>query len=77
VLALHFERCASLADPARGSGADPVQVIEGEPEVRLRAGIDDHVENTALLHWQRIDQGQNEDAVWLHVRTRATNMTWP
>lgn len=72
VLALHYERCVSLADPHTAVVRTQVKVVEGEAEVRLRAGIDDHVENTGLLHWQRIDQGQSEDTVWLHVRTRST-----
>lgn len=72
VVALHFERLASLADAHSAAVRTQVRVVEGEATVRLRAGIDDHVENTALLHWTRIDQGLNNDEAWLRVRTRAT-----
>jgi kojibiose phosphorylase len=72
LLALHFERFASLADPHTAAVRTRVEVLQGEATVRLRAGLDDHVENTGLLHWQRIAQGQDPDEVWLHVRTRAT-----
>ncbi|HSN78029.1 MAG TPA: hypothetical protein VL334_23390, partial [Anaerolineae bacterium] len=72
VVELSFERFASLADPHTAVVRAQVEVLQGEATVRLRAGIDDYVENTGLLHWQRIDQGQNQDEAWLHVRTRAT-----
>ena len=72
VVALNFERLASLADPHSAAVRAQVRVLQGEATVRLRAGIDDHVENTALLHWQRVDQGQSDDEAWLHVRTRTT-----
>jgi len=73
VVALHFERCTSLADPHTALVRTQVQVLQGAAEVRLRTGVDDHVENTGLLHWRRIDQSQSEDVVWLHERTRATD----
>lgn len=72
VVAVHFERFVSLADAHTAVVRAQVQVVEGEAAVRLRASIDDHVENTGLLHWQRIAQDQSEDEAWLHVRTRAT-----
>lgn len=72
VAALRFERCVSLADPHSAVVRTQVQVIAGEADVRVRAAIDGHVENTGLLHWQRVDQGQGTDDAWLHMRTRAT-----
>lgn len=72
VVAVRFERFANLADPHTAAVRARVEVVQGEAEVRLRAAIDDHVENTGLLHWRRIAQGQSENEAWLHVRTRAT-----
>lgn len=75
VVALRFERFASLADPHTAVVRAQVEVVQGQAEVRLRAGLDDGVENTGLLHWRRLDQGQTEDEAWLTVRTRATKHT--
>ena len=72
VVELHFERFANLADQHGAAVRTQVRVMSGAADIRLRAGIDDHVENTGLLHWRRIDQGQTDDSAWLHVRTRAT-----
>ena len=74
MVALHFERFVNLADPHTAAVRTQVRVVEGEATVRLRAGIDDHVENTGLLHWNRVGQGQTRDEAWLHVRTRATQI---
>lgn len=73
VVELHFQRLASLADAHSAAARVRIRVLDGEATVRVRAGIDDHVENTALLHWQRVDQGQGDGEAWLHVRTRATH----
>ncbi len=74
VVELRFERLVNLADPHTALVRTEVQTIAGEATVRVRAGLDDGVENTGLLHWQRLDQGQSEDEVWLHTRTRATGL---
>ena len=74
VVELHFERFVNLADAHTAAVRTQVQVVEGEATVRLRAGIDDHVENTGLLHWNRAGQGQTPDEAWLHVSTRATKI---
>ena len=69
---LCFERFASLADPHTAVVRATMKMFEGEAEVRLRAGINEHVENTGLLHWQHVAQGQNNGQAWLHVSTRGT-----
>ena len=74
VAALHIERFAGLHDPHTAALRFEVTVVAGQAEIRLRTGIDDHVENTGLLHWRRLDQGQSEGEAWLHVRTRATGI---
>ncbi|MCX7851305.1 MAG: beta-phosphoglucomutase [Caldilineales bacterium] len=74
VVELRFERMVNLVDPHIALVRAEVQVVEGQAEVRVRAGLDDGVENTGLLHWHRLDQGQSEAEVWLHTRTRATGL---
>lgn len=74
VVALHFERMVNLADPHLALVRAEVEMVAGRAEVRVRAGLDDGVENTGLLHWHRLDQGQSEDEAWLHTRTRATGI---
>ncbi len=74
VVDLCFERLVNLADPHTALIRTTVQAVAGEAMVRVRAGLDDGVENTGLLHWYRLDQGQSEDEVWLQTRTRATGL---
>lgn len=71
---LHFERFTSLANPHVAATRVQVQVIEGEAALRLRTGLDAHVDNTGLLHWQVLDQEQTPDEARLQVRTRSTGI---
>ncbi|MEZ4771097.1 MAG: beta-phosphoglucomutase [Caldilineales bacterium] len=69
---LNFERFVHLAEPHTAAVRAEIRILEGDAAVRLRAGIDGHVENTSLLHWQHVAQGENGRQAWLHVRTRGT-----
>jgi beta-phosphoglucomutase len=69
---LHFERFVSMAEQHLGAVRLRVTALEGEFELRVRAGFDAYVENTGLLHWRLIDQSAGLDGVQLRTRTRAT-----
>ena len=47
-------------------------LVGGPAEVRLRTGLDLHVENFGLLHWDLAGQDVNPGEAILHARTRAT-----
>ena len=74
VLDLHFERFVSLADPHRAAVQVRVAVVNGKAKLRLRTGLDSHVENTGLLHWRLIDQRVGPDSASLLARTRASGI---
>ena len=73
VLELGFERFVDFSSPHRA--AVRVSIASDRPvQVRTRAGLDAHVENTALLHWRVAGQGSDGAAAWLHTRTRTTGI---
>lgn len=72
VLDFRFERFISLADPHCAAVNVQVAVIRGQAELRLRTGLDAHVENTGLVHWNLVTQEVTPDTAVLNVRTRAT-----
>lgn len=72
VLDLRFERFVSLTD-RHCAGLDVrVTAVAGQAEVRLRTGLDTHVENTGLIHWNLVSQATTADMAAVGVRTRAT-----
>ena len=72
VLDLRFERFVSLADPHCAAIDVRVTVVAGRADLRLRTGLDAHVENTGLVHWDLVAQETTLDTAAVHVRTRAT-----
>ncbi|MEJ5198683.1 MAG: hypothetical protein WHX53_07150, partial [Anaerolineae bacterium] len=72
VLDLRFERFVNLADPHQAAVQVQIAVVEGQADVRVRTGLNAHVENTGLVHWDLIAQEATADALAVQVRTRAT-----
>ncbi len=72
VLDLCFERFVNLADPHCAALDVSVRIAAGQADLRLRTGIDAHVENTGLVHWDLMAQDVTPDTVAVQVRTRAT-----
>ena len=73
VLELGFERFVDFSSPSRA--AVRVRLASDRPvHVRTRAGLDAHVENTGLLHWDVVGQAAEAGAAWLHTRTRTTGI---
>lgn len=70
------ERFASLADEHLGVIRYNV-TIEDSPNhlpvtIALWAGIDAAQGNYDVLHWETVDQGHQQDILWLHSQTRHT-----
>ena len=74
VVDIHFERFASLANPHLAAVQAQIRAVEGQADLRLRTGLNVHVENTGLLHWRLVEQEQMPDEVRLHARTRSTGI---
>lgn len=71
---LVFERFVDALRPHGGVVRVSVTAHE-DARVRLRAGLDSHVENTGRVHFDFSGQSSNEWAASLTVRTRATKIT--
>lgn len=75
ILDLSFERFASYAQPHLGALRLLVTAVNRPVTLTLHTGLDGHVANEDLLHWQLLAQGQAEDgAIWLRSRTRRTGI---
>jgi kojibiose phosphorylase len=74
VLEVGFERFINLADPHTAAVQVWLRVVDGQIDVRLRTGLNAHVENTGLLHWDLVNQAASLDTAAVHVRTRATGI---
>lgn len=71
-LSLVFERFVALHDPHVAAVRVSASLAGGTGELRLRAPLDAHVENTGLLHWLVEGQASDAASASLLVRTRAT-----
>ncbi|NOX62544.1 MAG: glycoside hydrolase family 65 protein [Chloroflexi bacterium] len=84
LVALTFRRFVSLAEAHVGAVQIDVDLVEGEAEVRMRAGLDAHatnplpaapVDDMGLMHWRLLHQTQDESEATLLVQTRASEVT--
>lgn len=75
VLDLTFERFASYVHEHVGALRVLATAVNRPCRIAVQAGINGHVANGDLLHWQHLDQGQTADgAVWLHSCTRHSGL---
>lgn len=65
-----IERFASLADPHLVAIRYQVTPLDFDGWIEFRAGINGHVNNDGLVHWDWVNQGNEIGLVWLHSRTR-------
>jgi kojibiose phosphorylase len=73
IVDLSFERFASYAQEHVACLRLLITAVNRQCSIALHTGIDGHVSNDNLLHWQFQGQGEDEErAVWLHCRTRHT-----
>ena len=68
------QRCLSLADPHAAAVRLTLEVTRGQAEVKLRSGLDVHVDNLALRHWELVEQSASPPLVGLLARTMATQI---
>ncbi|MDR0482178.1 MAG: beta-phosphoglucomutase [Cellulomonadaceae bacterium] len=67
------ERFCNMADQLAAGSRLTLTAVRGTADVRLRAGINAHVDNLGLLHWDVKSEQASETHAALHVRTRATD----
>lgn len=73
-LRVTHERFVSLVEPNGAMLRTVVELEEGTAELRIRAAMSMHVENTGRLHWRLVGQSAGEDGVTLVTVTRATGI---
>jgi len=74
-LELVDERFLSLDESHAAAIRAHVEVTRGDVTLKARAGLDIHVDNLALRHWEFVSQGVMGHAAQLVACTRATNIT--
>ncbi len=75
VLDITFERFASYAQEQVGAIRVLVTAVSHPVSLTLHTGINGHVANENLLHWQLGEQGVTEDGtIWLQSHTKHTHI---
>lgn len=74
VVDLLWERFASYAHEHLGALRVLATAVNRACSLTITAGIDGHVANEDLLHWQLDGQGEDESTIWLRAHTRHTRI---
>jgi beta-phosphoglucomutase len=69
---LRFERFASLDDPHVLAMRCQVTPVNQACRISVQADINGYPDNMGVLHWDWVEQGNQDDTTWLHARTRHT-----
>lgn len=73
-LELRFDRFVSLADEHVLALRCQVTSIDYAGPVEVHASLNAYAENQGFLHWNPVDQGGGDHAIWLHVRSRCSQI---
>jgi kojibiose phosphorylase len=71
---LKFDRFASLADEQVLALRCEITPIDFDGKIEVRSNINHYPENQGFDHWEHLDRGKTEQGVWLHLRTRSTQI---
>jgi beta-phosphoglucomutase len=71
---LKFERFASLADEQVLAMRCEITPIDFNGTIEVQSSINGYPENQGFDHWEHLDRGKTDRGVWLHVRTRSTQI---
>ena len=71
---LKFERFASLADEQVLALRCQITPIDFDGTIEVQSSINGYPENQGFDHWVHLNRGKTEQGVWLHVRTRSTEI---
>jgi len=71
-LVITDERLACFDEPHSAAVRISLDVTRGRADVYLRGGINGHVDNLGLRHWDVREQSSQPDGVFLKARTRAS-----
>jgi len=71
---LHFERFASLDDENVFVLRCQLTPVDFDGLLEVEASINGYPENQGFNHWEILDQGNNNQFVWLQLRTRSSRI---
>jgi beta-phosphoglucomutase len=71
---LKFERFASLADEQVLALRCEITPIDFDGTIEVQSSINGYPQNQGFDHWEHLGRGKTEQEVWLHVRTRSTQI---
>ena len=75
VLDMTFERFASYAHEHLGALRVLITAVNRPCQITVETGVNGHVANEDLLHWNHVAQGDQDNSVlWLHSRTRHSGL---
>ncbi len=69
-----FERFASLADEHVLVLRCQLTPVDCESLIEVQASINGYPENQGFNHWEWLDQGKNNQGIWLNLRTRSSRI---
>ncbi len=71
---LKFDRFASLADEQVLALRCEITPLDFDGTIEVQSSINGYPENQGFDHWEHLDRGKTEQGVWLHLRTRSTQI---
>ena len=71
---LKFERFASLADEQVLALRCEITPLDFEGKIEVRSSLNPYPENQGFAHWEQFGSGNTTPGVWLHLRTRSTQI---
>ncbi len=71
---LKFDRFASLADEQVLALRCQITPIDFDGTIEVQSSINGYPENQGFGHWEHLDRGKTEQGIWLHIRTRSTQI---
>ncbi len=74
IIDLYFERFASLADQHVLVQRFQLKPLNFDGVIEIQASINGYPENVGFNHWQELEQGKTEAGIWLHRRTRSSQI---
>ena len=70
---LRFTRFASLDNPHALAVRIQIRALDKAATVVVRPRLDGQVENNGVLHWRQMEQGEEDETVFLCAQTRRDN----
>ncbi|MGB8698698.1 MAG: beta-phosphoglucomutase [Thermosynechococcaceae cyanobacterium] len=71
---LHFERWVSMDNPHLLAVRCEIVPVDFDGFIEVQASLNGYPENQGFNHWERVQQGKTDRAIWLSTRTRNSHI---